>query len=130
MLGKNLRVKNMQKILIDANVILRYLLNDVEDMAKESEKIIKLGARTLPEVIAKVIYVLKSVYKIEREEIANAILEILKEIDIEHKKTVIEAVKIFSETNLDFVDCILVAYKKIENAEIFSFDKKLNNRLK
>lgn len=130
MLGKNLRVKNMQKILIDANVILRYLLNDVEDMAKESEKIIKLGARTLPEVIAEVIYVLKSVYKIEREEIANAILEILKEIDIEHKKTVIEAVKIFSETNLDFVDCILVAYKKIENAEIFSFDKKLNNRLK
>lgn len=120
----------MQKILIDANVILRYLLNDVEEMAKKSEEIIKSDAWTLPEVIAEVIYVLKSVYKVEREEIANAILEILKEIEIEHKKTVIEAVKIFSETNLDFVDCILIAYKKIENAEVFSFDKKLNNNLK
>ena len=120
----------MQKILIDANVILRYLLNDVEEMAKKSEEIIKFGAWTLPEVIAEVIYVLKSVYKIERDEISNAILEILKEIEIEHKKTVIEAVKIFSKTNLDFVDCILIAYKNIENAEVFSFDKKLNNKLK
>ena len=123
-------MKNMAKILIDANVILRYLLNDVEDMAKKSEEIIKFGAWTLPEVIAEVIYVLSSVYKINREEIATAILEILKEIDIEHKNTVIEAVKIFSETNLDFVDCILIAYKNIENAEVFSFDKKLNNKLK
>ena len=78
----------MQKILIDANVILRYLLNDVEEMAKKSED------------------------------------------EIEHKKTVIQAVKIFSKTNLDFVDCILIAYKNIENAEVFSFDKKLNNKLK
>lgn len=120
----------MAKILIDANVILRYLLNDVEDMAKKSEEIIKFGAWTLPEVIAEVIYVLSSVYKINREEIATAILEILKEIDIEHKNTIIEAIKIFSETNLDFVDCILIAYKNIENAEVFSFDKKLNNKLK
>ena len=37
MLGKSLRVRNMQKILIDTNVILRYLLNDVEEMAKKSE---------------------------------------------------------------------------------------------
>ena len=66
----------------------------------------------MPEVIAEVIYVLKSVYKIERKEIATAVLELLKEIDIEHKKTIVEAVKIFAETNLDFVDCILVAYKK------------------
>jgi len=120
----------MQKILIDANVILRYLLNDVEEMAKKSEEIIKFGAWTLPEVIAEVIYVLKSVYKIERDEISNAILEISKEIEIEHKKTVIETVKIFSKTNLDFVDCILIAYKNIENAEVFSFDKKLNNKLR
>ena len=123
-------MKTMQKILIDANVILRYLLNDEEEMAKKSEEIIKFGAWTLPEVIAEVVYVLKSVYKIEREEIATAILEILKEIDIEHKSTIIEAIKIFSGTNLDFVDCILIAYKKIEKAEVFSFDKKLNNKLK
>lgn len=81
--------------MIDANVILRYLLNDIEEMANEAEKIIKFGAFTLPEVIAEVVYVLKSVYKVSREEISTAILEILQEIDIEHKNTMIEAVKIF-----------------------------------
>lgn len=120
----------MKKFLIDANVILRYLLNDIEEMANEAEKIIKFGAFTVPEVIAEVVYVLKSVYKVERREISNAILEILKEIEIEHKNVINEAVKIFSETNLDFVDCILIAYSKFENVEIFSFDKKLNNKLK
>ena len=118
------------KILIDANVILRYLLNDVEEMSKKSAEIINAGAFTLPEVVAEVIYVLKSVYKVEREEISTAILKILNEIEIEHKHTIIESVKIFSETNLDFVDCILIAYNRIENFEIFSFDKKLNNKLK
>ena len=117
------------KILIDANVILRYLLNDVEEMAKKSAEIINAGAFTLPEVIAEVIYVLKSVYKVERVEIATAILEIFNEIDVANKKIMIEAVKIFAESNLDFVDCILIAYNKVENVEIFSFDKKLNNRL-
>ena len=120
--------KNM-KILIDANVILRYLLNDVEEMAKKSAEIINAGAFTLPEVIAEVIYVLKSVYKVERGEIATAILEIFNEIDVANKKIMVEAVKIFAESSLDFVDCILIAYNKVENVEIFSFDKKLNNRL-
>ena len=122
-------LKNM-KILIDANVILRYLLNDVEEMSKKSAEIINAGAFTLPEVIAEVIYVLKSVYKVEREEIAAAILQIFNEIEVANKKILIEAVKIFAESSLDFVDCILIAYNKVENVEIFTFDKKLYNRLK
>ena len=128
--GKEKLPKNMKKFLIDANVILRYLLNDIEEQAAESKKIIELGAFTIPEVIAEVIYVLKSVYKIERKEIGDAITSFLQEIDIENKNIILKSVKIFSETNLDFVDCILISYNKIENVEIFSFDKKLNNKLK
>ena len=123
-------LKNMKKILIDANVILRYLLNDIEEQAVEAKKIIEIGAFTIPEVIAEVIYVLKSVYKIERKEIGNAITSVLEEIDIENKNIILKSVEIFSETNLDFVDCILISYNKIENVEIFSFDRKLNNKLK
>ena len=40
-----------------------------------------------------------------------------------------KAPEIFSVTNLDFVDCILIAYRKIGSVEVFSFDKKLNNKL-
>lgn len=74
--------------------------------------------------------VIKSVYKVERGEICTAILAILNEVEVEHKKIVRRAVEIFSEKNLDFVDCILIAYSEMENFKVFSFDKKLNKNLK
>ena len=120
----------MAKVLVDANVILRYLINDDEDMAIESEMVIKDGACTLPEVLAEVVYVLRSVYKVERKEIADKLLEVLEDIEIEHHNVMIRAIEIFSNTNLDFVDCVLIAYHEVEGMEIFSFDKKLNNRIK
>ena len=119
----------MAKILIDANVILRYFLNDNEDMAIEAEYVIKNGAVTLPEVLAEVVYVLRNVYKVEKQNIVDTLLDVLNEIEIEHYETILRAVNIFAETNLDFVDCILIAYNEVEKIEVFSFDKKLTRRL-
>ena len=119
----------MAKKLIDANVILRYLLNDVEEMAAESARIIQKGAFTIPEVLAEVVYVLMKVYHVERQEISETLTVFLDSVEINRKDIMIQALKIFSETNLDFVDCILIAYNKIDSTEIFSFDRKLNKRL-
>ncbi len=96
--------KNMAKKLIDANAILRYLLNDVETMAAESAKVIQNGAFTISEVLAEVVYVLMKVYKVERQEISKVLII--------------------------FLDCILIAYNETDSTEIFTFDKKLNKRLK
>lgn len=54
------------KKLLDANAIIRFLLNDNEEMAVQTENVIKTGAFTKEVVIAEVIYVLCGVYKIER----------------------------------------------------------------
>ena len=52
-------------VVLDANVILRYLLNDNEAMAKEAENVIKTEVTMVPiEVIAEVVYVLKSVFSL------------------------------------------------------------------
>ena len=56
-------------------------------------------------------------------------MKILIDANVMNKEIMIEAVKILAESSLDFVDCILIAYNKVENVKIFSFDKKLNNRL-
>ena len=56
------------KKLIDANVILRYLLEDHPQLSPEAKKVIESGTYTLPEVLAEVVYVLKGVYKVERKE--------------------------------------------------------------
>ena len=71
--------KNMR--LIDANVILRYLLNDHEEMSMKAKNLIASGtAYTKPEVIAEVVYVLKGVYTIERKEIRSFLYTLLKDI--------------------------------------------------
>lgn len=59
--------KNMQ--LIDTNVILRFILNDHDEMSKLATEVIESGAYTKPEVIAEVVYVLKSVYATPKEKI-------------------------------------------------------------
>lgn len=55
--------------MLDTNMILRYLLNDNEQMADEAEKIIRKGSvRVTMEVIAEVVYVLKGVYSIRTRQ--------------------------------------------------------------
>lgn len=117
------------KKLIDANVILRYLLDDHAILSEKAKEIVELGAYTLPEVIAEVVYVLKGVYKVERRELAEALQEFMQEIDIEHKDVIFASLEIYADTSLDFVDCILIAYHKVWHVEIASFDKKLNRQL-
>ena len=41
------------KIVIDTNVILRYLLNDIPEQADKAAEIIEKGAKSYTEIIAK-----------------------------------------------------------------------------
>lgn len=117
------------KKLIDANVILRYLLGDHPEFSEKAKDIIEAGAYTLPEVLAEVVYVLKGVYKISREEIGSTLIDFMDEITIDHQEVMTEALMIYADTSLDFVDCILISYHRIAGAEVVSFDKKLNKKL-
>ncbi len=119
--------KNMQ--LIDANVILRFVLNDNSEMTEQAVEVITSGAYTKPEVIAEAVYVLKSVYSMQKKEIRNIIHNISTVIHIENAECVLHALNIYADISLDFVDCLLIAYHQINHENIFSFDKKLNSHL-
>ena len=83
----------------------------------------------MPEVLAEVVYVQKGVYQVGRTEIARTLIEFLDEISIDDQEVMYEALSLFSETSLDFVDCVLIARHRILGDEIISFDKKLNKML-
>lgn len=116
--------------LLDANAILRFLINDIPEQAQMASFEIYSGAFTIEAVLSEVIYVLDGVYNQTRIDIANRLSDFLDLISIENKSVVKYSLKLFSETSLDFVDCLLIAYNHVNKTEIFSFDKKLNNRLK
>ena len=116
--------------LIDANVILRYLLNDNPEMAQQAKAVIEGGAYTKPEIIAEVVYVLKGVYHATRSDIRTFIKEMLKSVYCVESDKVSYAVDVYADTTLDFVDCLLIAYHVLGKEDVFTFDKKLANHLK
>jgi len=113
--------------LIDANVILRYLLNDNEAQSEKAAMIIAEGAYTLPEVIAEVVYVLQGVYKVERMQIKDTLTALLDEVSIENEPIIKEALKLYADEKIDYVDGILVARARYLDESVFTFDKKLNS---
>lgn len=113
-------------ILFDSNMILRYLLNDNQAMADKAERYLEAGDVFVTiEIIAEVVYVLKGVYSIERDEIANTVKSFLALVSCRDMDVLQFAITAYGEHNLDFVDCVLYGYHCMKNAEIATFDKKL-----
>lgn len=119
----------MDKVLVDTNVLLRYLLDDIEEQSLVVEHILDGGAWTTTEVFAEITYVLESVYNVERKEIATALSIIVNRVDIEPYEVVLRAIEEYEKSNLDFVDCMMVAYDKMGISRVFTFDKGINKRL-
>ena len=110
--------------IIDTNYALRYLLQDNYNQAIKAKEIIDDGAYILPESIVELVYVLSKVYKIERKEISFAILDLLEDVEMIDKQLYVQSIKLYSETKLDYVDCVLVARNQVFNDKIYSLDEK------
>jgi predicted nucleic-acid-binding protein len=118
--------------IIDANIVLRYLLQDNIDLSNKAKEIIEDNNIFIPtEVITEIVYVLEKVYSVNRKEINKILSELLSfyNITTNNMDVIKNALKIYSNKKLDFVDTLLISYNNIDKHEIFSFDKKLNKLL-
>ena len=116
--------------LPDTNIVLRYLLRDEEDQyAKATEffenvRVGKERAVLLESVLVECVYVLTKFYKVPKREAADILTMLLqyKGVANTDRKTLVEALRIFADQNLDIVDCILLAKAKQGKGRLFSFD--------
>ena len=111
--------------LIDTNVILRLLLNDLPEQAEQAKAAVEAGAFTTMEVMAEVVYVLRRVYHLSREEICLSVMRIANDVLIPDYDVLSCAMEHFRTRNLDFVDCVIAARISVRQEDAFSFDKKL-----
>ena len=119
--------------LIDTNVVLRHVLNDdptqtaavqsVFDALRSGEKATLL----LESVLAECVYILLHYYEVPKEEVVEKLDGVLRYPGIVNrdKHDLREALKLFGEHAIDFVDCILVAKARIAELELVTFDEKL-----
>ena len=118
--------------IVDTNIVLRYVLCDHGELSDKARRIIEKSVVEVPlEVLCEVVYVLSSVYKVVREEISTELRGFFENTacELPHRKAALNGLELFAKTNLDFVDCILAGYKGAEEAEVYTFDKKLQKIL-
>ena len=123
---------------IDANVVLRYLLRDNEDLFKSVCEIFleaENGDLTLMIhilTLAEIIWTLESYYECSKEEISTILEELIDADGIEmHESEIVKnALTSYRDNNVDFVDAYLaeIAFSK-GPATIYTLDRKHFSRL-
>ncbi len=119
------------KCLLDANAILRFLLQDNEEQFRYMQMVVRNNACYVTlEVLAEVCYVLEGLYQVPRKDIVNNFRKLTNDMVILNADVMFRALEIFDETpRIDFVDCLLYGYKSEKGIDIVTFDKKLQKRL-
>ena len=123
------------KEIVDTNVFIRYLVVDNKKFFKQAFKWFKeaeAGKRILfvkAVVVAEICFVLESVYKKNRKEIASKVSGVLSPswLEVEDKEIIGYAWKYY-EKGGHFVDSYLLAWSKVHNGNILTFDKNLRKK--
>jgi predicted nucleic acid-binding protein len=119
------------EVLLDANVLLRYLTGDPEAMADRARLLLERaegGEFTLlltPLTIAECVWVLNSFYKQPLPTIADALQRVLAldGVRVPELSLVSDALLSMARHNVDFADAYLAERGKADGLQIASFDR-------
>lgn len=125
--------RNMERKLVDANVILRYLLRDDEPLFQKAAEVfekVRTGEEKvviLESVLTECVYVLLRIYRVNRSAIAEKLGGLLyyKGVVNIDKQDLIDSIHLFGQTGLSFVDCLLCAKSKNNAMPMVTFDEEL-----
>lgn len=116
---------------VDANVLLRFLTGEPEDMAGRAANLLEraqrreLGLRVHAIVVAEVVWVLQSFYGYSRTEISGTLIPLLEEhgLRVEERRAVIRALAGMARDNVDFADSLLAERARMRGEGVASFDR-------
>lgn len=119
---------------VDTNIFIRLLTRDDPGKADAVAELFRRAARgevqltTSEAVLAEILYVLRSpvAYRMSREEAATLVTSVvaLEGLDVRDPEVALEALAIFAETDLDFVDCLAVGHTRQLRLEgVYSYDR-------
>ncbi len=126
-------MESSKKVVIDTNLLVRYLINDDRKKAEAVDNLLDRAAKgevriIVPSVvIAELVWVLESFYQLK----ADAILELAEAIintsglDVTDKSTIISALRLYKSKNIDFIDAWIIEFAKERGVKtIYTFDKR------
>jgi predicted nucleic-acid-binding protein len=126
-------VESLKKVVIDTNLLVRYLTEDNPQKAKAVENLLNKAERgdlkiLVPSVvIAELVWVLESFYQMHSSEIAELVDAILNTPGIEatEKSIIVSALKLYTTKNIDLIDAWIIEFAKDRGIKtVYTFDKK------
>ena len=117
---------------LDTNIFIRYLTDDDPGKADACEKIFRRAVAkeetyfTTDMVIAEIVWVLESFYKLSKNKVQDKVEKILNTPNLicPHKDLMLSALILYSEKNIDYIDAynaLILKEKGIK--ELYSYDK-------
>lgn len=121
----------MKTVFVDTNVILRYLTSDVAPQAKRAKEWFRKAAKgeykatVLHITLVEVLFLLEHWYKQDKDIAVDRLLLFVSPfwLDVPSRTAVVEALQVYKESSIDFVDLLTWTLAKDGKAGILSFDK-------
>ena len=120
-------------VLVDTNILLRWLLGDHKELSPKAEKLIqdaKPSTLLVTDIIvSEIVYVLRGTGR-DRQQTGEALLLVgrTEAFKYENDELIMEITGLLTETSLDFADCYLLARARREKLGLETFDAPLRKR--
>jgi predicted nucleic-acid-binding protein len=120
-------------VVIDTNLLVRYLTDDEPQKAKAVDVLLNRAGKgelriLIPSiVVAELVWVLESFYKLVAAEITELVESILNTpgIDVQDKRIIKAALSLYRTKEIDLIDAWIIEFAKARGAKkIYTFDKK------
>lgn len=99
---------------LDTNIVVRYLTHDDPVQTPAAVRLVESLSEASPGflsliVVAELVWVLESAYRFKKSEVEQVLATLLrsKELVIERAEVVAQALRRFSASRADFVDCLI-----------------------
>jgi len=121
-------------ILIDSNIIIRFLVGDHEEHLIESTRIFeeiesgKIEVEMLDVVLMETLFALTKFYGLPKAEVVLDLKAILAMQGVINSNKVIlfDTLSLFADKNVDFVDALICAKSKLQGYDWLSFDRDIS----
>jgi len=118
-------------ISVDANIILRFLLNDVPAQTLSARRVLTKPAVYVSDVVvSEVAFVLERAMKFDRSYTALLLRTLIALPNLAHNSHILpDVLSLFEQrVSLSFVDCYASIESKIFGTNLYTFDRKLINQ--
>ena len=117
-------------VLLDTNVVVRHLTGVPEAQARRATELLQSSPHLRLEdlIVAETVYVLRSVYRVSREDVAVLLRTVLAypAISVRSSEDLLRALDLFEIEGLDFAEAYLIAVAEVSGFSVASFDRSLD----